>query len=139
MGFWGVNIETMSGMKKYRKRIIIAAVQLDLETDGLDYQKWGGPQHAKAQDWIVNSSGEVYTIDAESFKATYERVGLGQYKKSAPTWAKQADEAGTVTTKEGVSQYEAGDWIASNDAEYKDTYTIAADVFETTFEPYPDD
>lgn len=128
--------EHMSGMKRYRKSIVIVAIQLDLETEGLDYQKWGGSQHAKAQDWIVSSNDEVYTIDAESFASTYESVGQGHYKKTAPTWAKRADEAGEITTKEGVTKYEVGDWLASNDAEGKDMYAISSEVFEATLEPY---
>ena len=128
--------EHMSGMRRYRTSIIIVAIQLDLETKGLDYQKWGGPQHAKAQDWIVNSNGEVYTIDAESFADTYESVGQGHYKKTAPTWAKRADKAGEVSTKEGISNYVAGDWLASNDPEGNDMYAISSETFNATFEPY---
>ncbi len=54
-------------MKKYSKRkdLTIIAVQLNLETGGINYIKWGSSQHAKKLDWIVDNEGECYTIDNE--------------------------------------------------------------------------
>lgn len=126
-------------MRRYRKSVAIIAIQLNLETDGLDYKKWGGPQHAKAQDWIVSSNGEVYTIDAESFANTYEPVGQGQYKKTAPTWARPTSADGEIATKEGISKYKAGDWLASNDVDGNDMYTISSETFKKTMEAYAED
>ena len=76
-------------MKKYRKseNIPVVAIQLNLETEGISYQKWGGPQHCKAGDRLVNNQGEVYSIDAGSFAATYREVSPGLYEKVATVWA----------------------------------------------------
>jgi hypothetical protein len=54
-------------LTKYLKKTAsqVVAVQLDLETDGLTYQKWGGTQTCKAGDWIVNNDGDVYTVDRD--------------------------------------------------------------------------
>jgi len=61
--------------KCYRKKVnqVIAAVQLKLDTTGIIYRKWGDNQLCKPNDWIVDNSGEVYTIDNESFEKTYNR------------------------------------------------------------------
>jgi len=50
-------------LKKTASRVV--AVQLELETDGFTYRKWGGTQTCKAGDWIVNANGEFYTVDRE--------------------------------------------------------------------------
>lgn len=121
--------------KQYKKRETgdpVVAVQINLETEGLDYVKWGGLQHAKPGDWLVNNGGEVYTIDKDSFEATYQKVGHGQYRKVAIITAFQAEEAGEVQTKEGVSQYEAGDYIV-NQGE-GDSYCVAPANFEAMYE-----
>src|SRR5262245_53084089 len=66
---------------QYRKKAsqYVVAVRLDLETDGLVYRKWGGTQRAKAGDWLVDNDGDIYTVDAEVFARTYERVLAGVY------------------------------------------------------------
>ena len=121
--------------KKYKKKSpqIVTGVQLALETEGFDYEKWGGKQHCKPGDWLVNNDGECYTVDQESFSNTYVQVAPGQYIKSAPIWAAQAEEPGTVTTKEGSSAYAAGDYITCNNEDGTDTYTIPKAKFEKTY------
>ena len=55
--------------RRYRKcpdRAVIA-VQIDLDTPGFTYRKWGGEQRCKAGDWLVDNDGDVYTVDRESF------------------------------------------------------------------------
>jgi hypothetical protein len=113
----------------------VAAVQLALETDGLVYRKWGGEQRAKAGDWIVDNDGDVYSVDADSFAKTYRRTGPGAYVKTTPVWAEKADRAGRVTTKEGATDYQAGDYIVSNDADGTDGYAMSAEKFESLYEP----
>lgn len=56
----------------------VMAVQLDLETAGFTYQKWGATQTCKSGDWLVNNDGDTYTIDRESFARTYQKTGLGK-------------------------------------------------------------
>ena len=121
----------------YRKRAgtEVVAVRLDLHTDGFTYQKWGGEQRCKAGDWVVLNDGDTYTIDAESFAATYEYVSPGRYRKSALIFAMRASEGGRVETKEGSTGYEAGDYLVSNDVSGTDSYAVAADIFERMYEP----
>jgi len=128
-------------MKKYiKKPIPVAAIQLNIETDGLIYQKWGGSQRAKPGDWIVNNRGEVYSIDQESFAATYEPFGVaGQYVKFSCVWAEQAQHYGKVPTKEGITDYKKGDFIVSNDKEGKDKYAVSKDDFLAMYSPYTED
>ena len=61
--------------------------------------------------------------------------GPGRYVKVVPVWAEQAHEDGSVTTKEGVSHYRAGDYVVSNDAEGSDRYCIDRARFEEMYEP----
>lgn len=109
----------------------MTAVRIALDTDGLVYRKWGGEQRAKAGDWLVDNDGDVYTVDADVFARTYRRVelGPGSYVKATPVWAQQAEKAGSVKTKEGVTHYHAGDYLVSNNPDGSDEYAIAADKF----------
>ena len=111
----------------------VAAVQLLLDTDGLIYRKWGGEQRAKRGDWIVDNDGDVYSVDAESFERTYRQVARGAYVKTTPVWAERAQSAGSVATKEGATQYQAGDYLVSNERDGSDAYAIAAAAFEALY------
>ena len=126
----------MGELRKYRRieQTEVAAVQLDLETDGFTYEKWGGTQRCRARDWLVDNQGDVYTIDAEVFAKTYEQVSHGVYKKTAPVWARQSTEPGTIGTKEGSTDYDAGDFLVYNDPEEKDGWAIEADKFRSLYE-----
>lgn len=111
------------------------AIQLDLETRGFTYEKWGGTQTCKAGDWIVNNDGDVYTVDRESFARTYRAVSPGLYEKVAPVWAEVAEQAGEITTKEGVTHYGAGAYVVYNEADSTDSYAVEAEAFEKMYGP----
>lgn len=124
----------------YKKRAgnEIVAVQLNLDTQGFTYHKWGNEQTCKPGDWLVLNGRDTYTVDAESFADTYEPVSLGLYRKISVIWARQAKEAGQVKTREGATAYEAGDYLVSNDVDGTDRYAISADRFEDLYEPAHD-
>ncbi|MDT4819816.1 hypothetical protein FQZ97_529430 [compost metagenome] len=126
----------MGERKRYRQMSDqpIVAVQLKLDMDGFKYRKWGGEQRCKANDWVVDNAGEVYTVDAESFARTYTAVGQGTYVKTGKVWAERAGSAGRVTTKEGSTGYEAGDWLVSNEEDGSDAYAVSAKKFEELYE-----
>ncbi|MCR8661680.1 hypothetical protein NVV81_04810 [Pseudomonas carnis] len=126
----------MSDRKRYRRKPSqpIVAVQLKLDTSGFIYHKWGGEQRCKANDWLVENNGEVYTVDAESFANTYTAIGNGTYVKTGRVWAERASSAGRVMTNEGSTGYEAGDWLVSNGEDGSDPYSISAEKFETLYE-----
>ena len=111
----------------------MVAVRLALDTDGLVYRKWGGEQHAKAGDWLVDNDGDVYTVDADVFERTYRQTGTGTYVKTTPIWAEQASHAGSIKTKEGITRYEAGDYLVSNNSDGSDEYAISATKFESLY------
>lgn len=127
----------MSALRKYQKKTeaTVTAVQVDLVTDGFSYQKWGGTQSCKAGDWLVNNQGDTYTVDRETFEATYSTVSPGVYTKIAPVWAEVAEEAGAIETKEGLTHYEAGHYLVFNDQHRKDGYATSAGKFEEMYEP----
>ena len=129
----------MSQRRKYFKKStsFVVAVQLDLDTDGFTYQKWGGTQTCKPGDWLVNNDGDVYTVDRETFDRTYRSGSPGVFVKITPVWAERAEEDGHVETLEGVTHYKAGDYIVSNDPQGKDAYAVTADSFEQMYEPAP--
>ena len=127
-----------SGMrKKYRKRenSLITAVQLDLDTVGFQYHKWGGTQSCKAGDWLVSNGEDCYTIDKDSFQQTYTQISPGLYQKTQIIWAEIADDCGKVATKEGSSEYQQGDYLVSNNADGTDAYAISKKTFEVSYEP----
>ena len=126
----------MGERQRYRRRPgqPVVAVQLTLNTEGFKYQKWGEEQRCKANDWLVDSNGEVYTVDADSFARTYAAKGQGTYVKTGKVWAEQAAEAGRVATKEGGTNYESGDWLVSNEQDGSDAYAVSSRKFEESYE-----
>lgn len=112
----------------------VVAVQLDLDTQGFTYEKWGSTQTCKRGDWIVHNNGDTYTVDQDSFARTYRATGPGTYVKVAPIWAEVATVAGDVRTKEGSTHYEAGDYLVYNEPEGGDPYAVAKDKFEEMYE-----
>jgi len=125
------------GRKRYRRRQCaqVTAVRLELETAGFTYQKWGGNQRCKPGDWLVDNAGDVYTVDGEVFARTYREVGPGRYEKTGDVWAEPASTAGTIGTKEGSTDYVAGDFLVFNDPEGTDGYAIEATKFRALYEP----
>jgi len=115
----------------------VTAVQIDLDTPGFAYRKWGAEQRCKRRDWIVDNDGDVYTVDADVFARTYRRVSQGLYVKITPVWAEVADSAGAIPTKEGESHYEKGDYLVFNEEGGGDGYCMTAQKFEATYEPAP--
>jgi hypothetical protein len=127
----------MSKRRKYVKRAtqFVTAVQVDLELDGFTYRKWGGTQRCKRGDWLVNNNGDVYTVDGQTFARTYRPTGPGAYVKTTPVWAEVAAAAGEVSTKEGSTRYDAGDYLVYNQADGGDAYAVARQDFERMYEP----
>jgi len=107
----------MSARRKYVKRAtqFVVAVQLDLDTDGFTYRKWGGTQACKPGDWLVSNDGDTYTVDRETFARTYQPTGPGTYVKITPVWAEVARAAGEIRTKEGSTRYGVGDYLVYNE------------------------
>jgi hypothetical protein len=123
--------------QQYVKRAsqFVIAVQVDLETDGFTYQKWGSIQSCKRGDWLVNNGGETYTVDRDSFARTYQATGPGTYVKATSVWAEVATAAGDIRTKEGATHYEAGDYLVYNEPDGGDRYAVSKTVFERMYEP----
>jgi hypothetical protein len=111
----------------------VTAVRLPLDSDGLVYRKWGGEQHAKPGDWIVDNDGDVYTVDADVFARTYRQVATGGYVKTTPVWAERAETGGSVRTKEGATQYQPGDYLVSNSSDGSDEYAMTSQKFEDLY------
>ena len=123
--------------RRYRKRPdrAVIAVQIDLDTPGFTYHKWGGEQRCKAGDWLVDNDGDVYTVDRESFARTYRQVGPGRWLKTSAVWAEVATSAGTLSTKEGGTHYEPGDYLVFNEPHGGDPYAVSRERFEGLYEP----
>ena len=126
----------MALRKKYKKKptSFVTAVQLDLDTEGFVYVKWGGQQVCKRGDWLVDNNGDKYTVAQETFAKTYERVTPGVYVKSTPVWAEVADKAGKVKTIEGGTAYQAGDYLVYNNQDGTDAYAISAEKFHAMYD-----
>ncbi|MDM0001798.1 hypothetical protein QTI24_24535 [Variovorax sp. J22P240] len=126
----------MSQRQRYRRRPDrpVVAVRLLLDTEGFDYRKWGDQQHCKPGDWLVDSDGDIYTVDAATFERTYRSVGKGTYVKSTPVWAEASEKAGSVSTQEGRTHFAAGDFLVSNNEEGTDSYAIEAKKFHALYE-----
>ncbi len=130
-----------SSRRRYRKKPsqFIVAVQLDLDTAGFSYQKWGAEQQCKAGDWLVDNGGDTYTIDKSVFAQTYHTVAPGRYVKSTPVWAEVTSQSGVVKTKEGQSHYNKGDYLVYNNEDGSDGYCVSTEKFESMYELDLDD
>lgn len=126
----------MSPRQEYVKRATqpVTAVQLDLQTDGFTYEKWGATQTCKPGDWLVNNGGDIYTINRETFARTYRQTGPGTYVKVTPVWAEVATEPGLVHTKEGSTHYERGDYLVYNEPDGGDAYAVSRLAFERMYD-----
>jgi len=120
-----------------REAQTVAAVQLDLDTKGFTYEKWGSTQTCKPGDWIVSNAGDTYTVDRESFARTYRATGHGGYVKVAPVYAEVATTAGDVKTKEGTTHYDAGDYLVYNEPDGGDPYAVSKENFERMYQKRP--
>ena len=127
----------MRDLRPYRRRdrTPVTATQLNLDTDGLAYRKWGGVQTASAGDWLVNREGEAYTVEREVFARTYRMISPGLYEKVTPVWARVAESEGTISTKEGETSYVAGDMIVCNDPNGGDGYAMKPETFADLYDP----
>jgi hypothetical protein len=128
----------MGNRQKYRKRAdqFVVAVQLDLDTAGFTYTKWGAEQRCKKGDWIVDNDGDIYSVDREVFEKTYRKVNPGIYVKTTPIWAEVTARPGSVVTKEGESHYQKGDYLVYNNKNGADAYCISAAKFVSMYELY---
>lgn len=126
--------------KPYRKKgsATICAVQLNLDTDGFSYEKWGGEQRCKSGDWLVDNAGDCYTIDQQTFAQTYAEQSPGVYRKTQVVWAEVASDAGTVSTREGTTDYAVGDYLVCNNADGSDAYAVGKAAFNKLYEPISD-
>lgn len=127
----------MSTRRRYRRKPdqTVVAVQLNLDTDGFSYRKWGGEQRCKQNDWIVQNGSNVHTVDAEVFARTYRQIHCGVFIKTTPIWAEVATRDGSVVTKEGRTRYSKGDYLVSNNEDGSDAYATSAQKFLATYEP----
>lgn len=127
----------MNSLQRYRRkqRTTVTAVRVDLDIAGFDYEKWGGTQRCKRGDWLVNNAGDTYTVDADVFARTYRERSPGVFEKVGDVWARRADAAGVVPTKEGSTAYEAGDWLVYNGPEARDGYAMPSETFASLYEP----
>lgn len=121
---------------RYRKKPdqAVTAVRLALSFEGFTYEKWGAVQRAQAGDWLVDSAGDIHTVAAQSFARTYREISPGRWLKTTPIWAERATAPGAVTTNEGVTHFEACDWVVSNVEDGSDAYAISSDKFERMYE-----
>jgi hypothetical protein len=131
----------MSVRQKYVKLQTIVAVQLDLDTNGFSYQKWGGTQKCKRGDWLVWNGEDTYTVDQETFARTYRPTSRpgpvhrpGIYAKSSAVWAEPAKASGTIKTKEGTTDFKAGDYLVFNEPNGRDGYAIKKEKFDAMYD-----
>lgn len=121
---------------RYKKKAdqTVIAIQLDLDTEGFSYQKWGAEQRCKKGDWLVNNAGDIYTVDQQVFANTYSQMSPGTYVKTKSVWAEVAEKEGSVKTKEGVSHYKPGDYLVFNNEDGTDAYCISPAKFKAMYE-----
>ncbi len=126
-----------AAVRKYRRKTdsYVTAVQLNLDTEGFTYRKWGALQTCRPGDWIVENAGDTYTVSRDSFAKTYRQLSPGVYVKFAEVYAIVAVQAGTIQTQEGSTDYYAGDYLVYNNPDLSDGYAVSKARFEALYEP----
>ena len=124
----------MRKLYKKRPKYFVTAVQLDLDFEGFEYQKWGGKQKCKAGDWLINNGGDIYTVDKRYFTDNYQLISPGVYNKVEEIWAEVAVENGSIKTLEGSTDYKADDYLVFDQKEGGDGYAIKKQIFESMYE-----
>jgi len=127
----------MTTLRRYRKHPdqAVTAIKLALDTEGLRYHKWGSDQHGKPGDWLIDNAGDIYTVAADVFAHTYRQISPGRFIKSTPVWARRAEHAGTLKTREGESHFTVGDYLVFNQPDETDGYCMAARQFHAMYAP----
>jgi len=120
---------------KYQKREdqIVLGVQINLDTEGITFNKWGGKQQCSSGDWLINNDGECYTVKQDTFESTYKEIAPAQFLKIAPVWAVKAVDAGRVKTEEGYTSYVPGDYIVAHTEDGSDAYAVTPSKFEKMY------
>lgn len=92
----------------------------------------------RGRDWQVNDShGGTWTVDKDVFKATYEPLGDGRFRKTAPVRARRLEHPAQLETLEGVDTLGAGDWIVMN--ETGECWGMPDNTFHTRYRKTDDD
>ena len=126
----------MKNLNKFVPRAIpVVAIQIDFDNVTLTYHKWGNDQKAVSGDWLVNTYGDVLTVNREIFARSYQAIGHGQFLQTGHVWGKQAVEPGTLQTKNGKINYQAGDYLVFNDPEGNHGIVMKANVFPEFYLP----
>ena len=94
----------------------------------------GGLQTCKSGDWLLDNNGDIYTVDRDTFARTYRKLDSGRYVKVTPVWAEPAARAVRVQTKEGITNYQPGDYVVFNDEDGGDAYAVEAEKFRAMYE-----
>ena len=121
-----------------RKNTAVTAVQIELDTEGFSYIKWGGQQQCRRGDWLINSDNGCYTVSDSSFKRTYREESPGRYVKHTLVRATKASVSGKISTQEGETAYSAGDYLIDNSDDGSDRYAIREQTFHELYEIVPD-
>ncbi|MFK8083613.1 MAG: hypothetical protein AB8B97_25300 [Granulosicoccus sp.] len=129
-----MNDEAQAHYYKRKDNTAVTAVQLNLDTEGFTFVKWGGEQRCRPGDWLINRAGNCYSIADGSFRRTYREVSTGRYVKHTLVRARIANSAGTIATQEGGTAYEAGDYLIENADDGSDNYAIGKDRFHELYE-----
>jgi hypothetical protein len=128
-------------LRQYRRRekteVTAIPIRLEPAESGaavlFRYRKWEAEQRCKPGDWLVQNGEDVYTVDARTFERTYECIAPGRYRKTGSVWAERAPAPGVISTQEGATQYEAGDWLVYNQRDRKDGYAMGPEKFEQLY------
>ncbi|ORB84169.1 hypothetical protein B1987_10610 [Mycobacterium kansasii] len=71
----------------------------------------GHTMRANAGDWAVQAEGKIWSVRDDIFRATYEDVGNGQWRRKGRVQARPAHAGETIHTLEGPTTAADGDWV----------------------------
>lgn len=101
------------GARRFRRAGMVTARQLPEPRDWVT--KAGDTLHGKAGDWLVEGpDGAERTVADEKFRASYEEIAPGQYRRVGVVTARQVSAGESVATLEGSATARPGDWVVTD-------------------------
>jgi hypothetical protein len=124
-------VELLDGARCYRSTAVVDATRLTAPRTW--HTARGCALAAVAGDWLVTDGSEEWTVAADIFARTYDRLPDGRYAKHATVDAVRTDRPVEVRTLEGPARAEPGDWVLRGvDGEL---WTVTDAYFRTHYEP----
>lgn len=119
----------LEGGRAFRSLLRVSARQLTTSTEWTSDN--GSRLTALAGDWLLETYGSTWTVNADVFERTYEKQADGTYLKIVAVTARKLTTEVDIVTLEGIAHALPGDWLVCNPA--GDVWPVNAEEFSRRY------